>query len=142
MQLQFNFFCRDIERQLAFYRNVLSLPETPHAGSSIYRSLRGPDFEFGFHAGKAFELLGLHDRQPDPGANSVHGYPTFMLRNSDEVDALTLRAIAHGGRAVKRPYATHYGQWQAILADPEGHVFRLACEHLPEGVPVPPRPAA
>ena len=47
--------------------------------------------------------------------------------------AAVCEAAAAGGRVLKAPYATYYGQWQAVLCDPEGHVFRLSTLSLPGG---------
>jgi ubiquinone/menaquinone biosynthesis C-methylase UbiE len=35
------------------------------------------------------------------------------------------------GRIVKAPYTTYYGQWQAVLCDPEQQVFRLSALQAP-----------
>ena len=49
----------------------------------------------------------------------------------EAVDAAVRRVLANGGRIVKAPFRTYYQQWQAVLADPEGHVFRVSCLVLP-----------
>jgi catechol 2,3-dioxygenase-like lactoylglutathione lyase family enzyme len=142
MKLFVNLFCRDIEAQLAFYRALLNLPEDTHSRSPIYRAVETGAFQFGFHASAAYGLLGLGDRVPAPGEVApVTGYATFMLDNPSAVDAATEQAVQLGGRVIKRPYATYYKQWQAVLADPEGHVFRLSTLGLPPGVTAPPVPA-
>ena len=51
-----------------------------------------------------------------------------------DVSAGAERAVTLGGAVLKPPYATYYGEWQTVLSDPEGHVFRLSCAALPEGV--------
>ncbi|MBU1819429.1 MAG: hypothetical protein KKB08_22060, partial [Gammaproteobacteria bacterium] len=56
---------------------------------------------------------------------------TFMLDSPDAVTAASHQAMVLGGRIVKAPYATYYGQWQAVLADPEDNVFRLSAIGLP-----------
>ena len=60
-----------------------------------------------------------------------------MLGSCAEVDASSLKAAALGGRIIKAPYPTYYGQWQTVLADPENNIFRLSYQGLPEGVNVP-----
>lgn len=142
MKLFVNLFCRDIAAQLAYYQALLGLPEDVHAHSPIYRAIAGEHFQFGFHAPAAYPVLALDDRRPAPGAlPPVTAYATFMLGTPAEVDAAAARAAALGGRLLKGPYATYYGQWQAVLADPEGHVFRLSTTGLPAGVSAPPLPA-
>jgi predicted lactoylglutathione lyase len=128
MKLLVNLFCQDIDAQLAFYQALLNLPEDVHSHSPIYRSVATEDFHFGFHAPDAYDLLSLSNRKPDMLANApVTAYATFFLDSMDEVDRLTVKATQLGGRVVKAPYATYYGQWQSVVADPEDHVFRLSC---------------
>jgi len=142
MKLYFSLFCSDIEAQLAFYLALLRMPEAVASRSPIYRSIQASSFEFGFHATPAYAVLGVADRAPAPTANStqispVTSYATFMLGSCREVDDLTAKATALGGRVIKAPYPTYYGQWQAVLADPENNMFRLSFQGLPEGVTAP-----
>lgn len=138
MKLWFNLLCRDIEAQFGFYRQLLGLPEAEQSRSPIYRALETSEFQFGFNAVRAYELLGFVDRKPEgEGAVPVVAYATFMVDAPDLVDAAALQATTLGGAAVKGPFATYYGQWQVVLQDPEGNVFRVACLGLPEGVTRP-----
>lgn len=142
MRLFVNLFCRDIEAQLAFYQALLGLPEAEHSRSPIYRALATDAFQFGFHAPPAYGLLSLGDRMPaPPNTAPVTGYATFMLDTPENVDAAARRVTALGGRVVKAPYATYYREWQAVLADPEDHVFRVSTPGLPAGATAPPVPA-
>jgi catechol 2,3-dioxygenase-like lactoylglutathione lyase family enzyme len=135
MRLAVNLFCHDPERQLAFYRAVLGLPEIVASRSPIFRALGDDTVEIGLNAHAAYALLGLGDRAADGDAPApVTAYPTFMVDAPGEVDAACARASAHGGRILKAPYPTYYGQWQAVLEDPEGHVFRVGAAALPAGV--------
>lgn len=138
MKLFHNLFCQDIEAQLGFYMRLLALPEAVHARSPIYRAIETPGFQFGFHAPAAYGLLQLGDRIPRHGHEAtVSGYPTFMLDTPDAVSAGALRTVELGGRVIKKPYATYYAEWQVVLTDPEGHVFRLSCSALPAGAQAP-----
>lgn len=138
MKLYHNLFCKDIEAQLHFYGQLLGVDEALHLRSPIYRGFETPSFQFGFHAPAAYRLLQLESRTPDPaGDKPVTSYPTFMLDTPDSVTYSAERVAALGGRVIKAPYATYYGQWQAVLADPEGHVFRLSCDALPDGISSP-----
>ena len=145
MKLWFNLLCADIEAQMQFYRALLGWPEAEAIRSPIYRALRHEGVEFGFNAQPAYALLNLADRMPDEAAATqlppVTGFATFMLDTSADVDAATARVSALGGRIVKAPYTTYYGQWQAVLSDPEQHVFRVSTASLPPGVAPGPRPA-
>jgi predicted enzyme related to lactoylglutathione lyase len=142
MTLWFNLLCRDIEAQMAFYARLLGWPEAVHSRSPIYRALEHEGVQFGFNAAPAYALLGLADRVPDAATTPpVTAYATFMLDTPGSVDAAVREALAGGGRVVKAPYATYYGQWQAVLSDPEQHVFRVSAASLPLGVAPAPRPA-
>lgn len=142
MTLWFNLLCRDIEAQMAFYAHLLAWPEAVHSRSPIYRALEHEGVQFGFNAAPAYALLGLADRTPDAAATPpVTAYATFMLDTPEAVDAAVREAAAAGGRVLKAPYATYYGQWQAVLSDPEQHVFRVSAASLPPGVAPAPRPA-
>ena len=142
MTLWFNLLCRDIEAQMAFYARLLGWPEAVHSRSAIYRALEHEGMQFGFNAAPAYALLGLADRTPDAATTPpVTAYATFMLDTPGAVDAAVREALAGGGRVVKAPYATYYGQWQAVLSDPEQHVFRVSAASLPPGVATAPRPA-
>jgi catechol 2,3-dioxygenase-like lactoylglutathione lyase family enzyme len=135
IKLFHNFFCQDIDAQLAFYTQLLDLPEAGHAHSPIYRAVETPHFQFGFHAHAAYELLMIGDRIPAVGTRGcVSGYPTFMLDSPEAVSEGVQRAAELGAKVIKDPYPTYYGEWQAVLADPEDHVFRLSCATLPHGV--------
>lgn len=138
MKLYHNLFCKDIEAQLRFYGQLLGVDEALHLRSPIYCGFELPGFQFGFHAPAAYRLLQLEDLAPDPaGQRPVTGYPTFMLDTPAAVTDGSDRTAALGGRVIKAPYATYYGQWQSVLADPEGHVFRLSCDVLPSDVSAP-----
>lgn len=137
MKLYHNLFCRDIEAQLRFYQGLLGLPEAVHSRSPIYRAVEAPGFQFGFHAAPAYSLLHLDNRVPEGGLAPTTGYPTFMLDNPTAVETAADQALALGATRVKGPYPTYYGQWQVVLTDPEGHVFRLSTDGLPDGVCAP-----
>lgn len=138
MKLFVNLFCHDIAAQLQFYRALLGLPEATHSRSPIYCALEAPDFQFGFHAPPAYGLLALDDRAPGPDDRAtVNAYATFMLDTPDAVSAAAVHATELGGALLKAPYATYYGEWQAVLEDPEGHVFRVSTRGLPADVTAP-----
>lgn len=134
MKLWFNLLCRDIDAQFAFYRQMLDLPEAVQSRSAIYRALETPTFQLGFNAAAAYELLGMADRRPTPECVSpVIAYATFMVETPARVDDAGRSVEALGGAVIKPAFATYYGQWQVVLQDPEGNVFRVACAALPVG---------
>ncbi len=129
MKVWFNLLCLDIDAQLAFYSELLGWPEAGANRSPIYRALERDGVQLGFNAQAAYTLLNLATRQPDAATRAVApvtAFATFMLEGPDQVDLLADRSQRLGGVIVKPPYATYYGQWQAVIADPEQHVFRLS----------------
>ena len=138
MKLYYSLFCQDMNAQLSYYLLLLGMPEAVTHRSPIYRCIQATTFEFGFHAAPAYALLGVADRKPEPHqTSSVKAYATFMLGSCAEVDSLSTKAAALGGRIIKAPYPTYYSQWQAVLVDPENNMFRLNFAGLPEGVQAP-----
>ncbi len=137
LQLQVNLFCRDIDAQLAFYTAVLDAPEAVSARSAIFRAVALPHAQLGLHAPAAAALLGLADRVDSRHPPAVSAYATFMLDDAAAVNRACECALQSGARLIKAPYATYYGQWQVVLADPEGHVFRLSAVGLPAGQVAP-----
>ncbi len=143
MMLWFNLLCRDIQAQLDFYARLLRWPEAVRSRSPIYRALEHDGVQFGFNAPPAYGLLGLDARRPAGSSDApppVTAYATFMLATPEAVDEAAALAIRLGGRVLKPPCATYYGQWQAVLSDPEAHVFRVAAATLPAGIAPAPRP--
>lgn len=126
MQLLVNLLCEDIDRCCGFFQQLLGLQEIAAARSPIYRALQvGQEGELGFNAPAARALLHLDD---EPAATAgTRCFATFMLTTPQQVDAAAVQAQATGGAQIKAPYATYYGQWQAVLSSPEGHAFRVSC---------------
>jgi predicted enzyme related to lactoylglutathione lyase len=126
-----------MDAQFAFYQSLLGLPEHEVSRSPIYCALQGAAFQFGFHAQAAYSLLDLTGRRPATTEAPVTCYATFMLDSPEQVDAAATRAQYLSGAVVKAPYPTYYGQWQAVLSDPEGNVFRVSVAQLPLGIDRP-----
>ena len=120
-----NILSDDIERQAAFYSELLGFPELVGHRSPIYRCLDGNGVEMGFNAPKAYELLGIVDRRPAQRPAPVTSFFTIEVEAEALVDHAAARAGARGGRVLKQPYVTYYNGWQCVLEDPEGNVFRV-----------------
>lgn len=132
LRVFFNLFCQNVEAQLAFYQTLLGLPEITAKRSPIYRALDAGSTELGFNATQAYELLSLAARAPAEHATAATtGYATFMLPTPDAVDEAAAQTAALGGQVIKAPYATYYREWQAVLQDPEGNVFRASAALKP-----------
>ena len=114
------------------------MPEAVSHRSPIHRCIQATTFEFGFYASPADALQGVTDRAPAlQQTSAVTAYATFMLGSCIEVDVMSAKAAALGGHIIKAPYPTYYGQWQAVLLDPENNMFRLSFAGLPGGVQAP-----
>ncbi|MBL8379376.1 MAG: VOC family protein [Burkholderiales bacterium] len=118
-----NLFARDMEAQARFYAAALGFPEVEALRSPIFRCLDAGGVLLGFNAHAAYELLNLADRVPQRPVTSA--YATFELASTTAVDAGVKRILDLGGTLIKAPYRTYYNAYQAVLADPEGNVFRL-----------------
>lgn len=113
----------DPDRSVAFYADVFDLPEVASLASPHFRGLRLGPTVLGFSGPKAYELLQLP--QPAPDAVGVDTFLTFEAPSIEDVDGLTAKAAEHGATVLSPPSETYYGAWQAVLADPDGHVFRI-----------------
>lgn len=120
-----NIFAKDIDALSQFYGQLLGFPEIAERASPIYRCLdAGGGLELGFNAYRAYDLLGVADRKP-AAAGSVNVYLTFEVASLADVGDIAERAVTLGGYIIKQPYDTYYNARQVVLADPEGHVFRI-----------------
>jgi predicted enzyme related to lactoylglutathione lyase len=128
MKLLVNILCADIDRQMAFYQALFGFAEIESSRSPIYRALDTGASELGFNAPAARELLAL---PPAPGSASPGVFATFLVAEPDAVDRAAAEVARLGGASLKAPFLTYYGQWQAVLADPEGHAFRVSCLTVP-----------
>jgi catechol 2,3-dioxygenase-like lactoylglutathione lyase family enzyme len=130
MRLTVNLFCRNHEACFSFYQALLGGAEIESQRSTIFCSLSFGGFELGFHAPEAVTLLEAAPWQAagtSPAQPGAAHYPNFDVDTAAAVNAAADQAVALGGRVVKGPYATYYGAWQVVLADPEGHFFRINC---------------
>lgn len=134
MKMLVNLLCRDVQAQMDFYAGLFGFAEIAASRSPIYRVLDTGASELGFNAPQARTLLGLPDAPPQADGNlhPTGAFATFMVDRPHEVDAAAQRVVALGGRVLKPPFVTYYQQWQTMLADPEGHVLRVACLVLPD----------
>jgi predicted enzyme related to lactoylglutathione lyase len=64
--------------------------------------------------------LQLHERPPTPGDAGV-----AISFGVDDVDAMTVAAVAAGASIIKEPADQPWGERQSVLRDVDGHVFCL-----------------
>jgi predicted enzyme related to lactoylglutathione lyase len=122
-----NLFARDLDGLMGFYARLFGFGEIVAHRSPIYRCLDAHGVELGFNAAEAYALLSLEDRRPAPEAGPLPlgSYFTVELDTAEAVDHAAKDCVLLGGTIVKPPYLTYYNARQAVLADPEGNVFRI-----------------
>jgi catechol 2,3-dioxygenase-like lactoylglutathione lyase family enzyme len=117
----------NLERAIAFYRDVLGLPqlETP------------PSVAF-FEMGQTWlSLFPREDLAADAGIPAGgEGFAGFSLahnvRSPEEVDALLQHVADHGGRVIKWGKKAEWGGYAGYFADPDGFLWEVAWNpHFP-----------
>ncbi|MGH8353050.1 MAG: VOC family protein [Pseudomonas sp.] len=111
----------DLPRAVAFYRDVLKLPqlETP------------PGVAF-FELGQTWlALFPRTELAKDAGVSAEgSGFPGFSLahnlRSPAAVDALLAEVAAGGGRILKPGQTAEWGGYTGYFADPDGFLWELA----------------
>jgi predicted enzyme related to lactoylglutathione lyase len=99
----------DKARSLALYRDVLGLTEKYGQGDMTMLTVPGGDVE-----------VLLHERPPTAGPYGVA--VSFVV---GDVDAVTAAAEKAGASVVDPPADQPWGERQAVLTDPDGHVVCL-----------------
>jgi hypothetical protein len=109
---------RDFRASLQFYEAL-----------GFERRLRGTGDEVAFLDGGGVVLALWHWNYEALPADPVSAYRATSLawncRTPDEVDAAFARAIAVGGKALRKPEKTDYGGYRGYFADPDGHVWEI-----------------
>ena len=113
---------QDIDAVARFYQDVFGFEEIAAYRTPVFRALAATPVLLGIHGPEAYELLGLVGCQDRGGVTSM---VNFDVDGRDEVVSLAERVVTKGGRLIKAPFDTYYGAFQAVLADPEGNVFRV-----------------
>jgi catechol 2,3-dioxygenase-like lactoylglutathione lyase family enzyme len=99
----------DREKSLALYRDALGLAVTYEQGDMVMLAVPGGDVE-----------VLLHQRPPTAGMAGVA--VSFLV---DDVDTTTAAAGKAGASVVDPPADQPWGERQAVLTDPDGHVVCL-----------------
>lgn len=92
--------------------------------SDIFRAYESNNVVIGFSALSAYEMLNLNKRKSTDGDQVVL---TFEFANKTDVDSCVRSAVDSGATLVKSQFMTYYNWYMAVLRDPDGNAFRLAC---------------
>jgi predicted enzyme related to lactoylglutathione lyase len=99
----------DRDRALGLYRDALGLTVKYGQGEMVMLAVPGTELE-----------VLLHERPPTPGRAGIAA--TFLV---DDVDASTAAAEKAGAAVIDAPADQPWGERQAVLTDPDGHVICL-----------------
>lgn len=115
---------RDLTRAITFYESALGLPRRPMPDDAPVAF-----FELN---GSWLGLFGRQDLAADAGvADTGEGFAGIALaHNVDspaQVDTLLTHACEHGASLVKPGQPTDWGGYSGYFADPDGHLWEIAC---------------
>ena len=105
---------RDLEKALSFYRDGLGVSVSSRKGDLVVMDFG--DFQFGLYA----------NAKP---ANGPITKITLSHNVSDNpaVRALLQAAAKAGARIVTQPHVAIWGGYSGSFADPDGHLWEVAC---------------
>ena len=112
----------DLERSKAFYGALGWTVTREMPGEVVFYQING--MAFGFYG-----LDGLAQEQNRPVAALGTGAMTLAqnMATPGEVGAAFARAIAAGATPLAEPTEMHWGGYSSYYADPDGHVWEVAC---------------
>ncbi|MDS0283977.1 VOC family protein [Haloarcula onubensis] len=118
---------KDLDESIQFYRDGLDLPMRD----------REPDSDVAFFTLKG-AWLSVYPREklaedatvPDDGTGFSGMTLAHNVTSEDEVDAVLAEAKAAGGRIVKPAQDTFWGGYSGYFADPDDHLWEVACPDL------------
>lgn len=119
-----NVFSHDISAALAFYQEVLGLPETfrtPHDGSPEHVEMAAGGFVLALSTAEAARRVHGLDVEPGRPALSL----VFWV---DDVDATYDAVTAAGAPRVTAPHDTGNDNRNAVVRDPDGTLVELVAK--------------
>jgi len=117
------FLARDVAALATFYVEGLGLDEVVASRDARYREVEAGD---GCLIGFATETARPFINLPEEPATGTRSLLTFSVDTVADVAPAVDRAVAAGAELVREAIETAFGQYQAVLRDPEGNVFRLS----------------
>ena len=112
----------DLERAVAFYRDVVGWQPAPSP----------PEIAFFDLNGVVFSLFPNDELAKDMSADGTRAaaYAGFALahnvRSAAEVDEIFRRLKANGATVLKEPQEVFWGGYSGYFADPDGHPWEVA----------------
>jgi predicted enzyme related to lactoylglutathione lyase len=122
--MQVSLFSEDFIELSEFYRIVFDLTENEALRSDVFRGYMAGQVMVGFSAIAAYEMLGLDPRKTGDGDQTAF---TFQIETTADVDNIVKEAESRGATVMKAPFITYYNWYLAVLRDPDGNAFRVAC---------------
>ena len=118
----------DLERSYRFYSDGLGLPAGwgPDKGIVFFRT-RGTCLAL-YPADKLDEDIG-RTRPSEPGGPSIT--LAHNVETREEVDVVMTAAAAAGATVVKPAEEAFWGGYSGYFADPDGHLWEVACGAFP-----------
>ncbi|KPL69241.1 hypothetical protein SZ64_14700 [Erythrobacter sp. SG61-1L] len=116
------FFTRDVNRMADFYV-AIGLEEIESSRSEFYREVSAGGAKIGFAGQAAYTNLNIPD---DANPTGLRNILTLDVGTPDNVGPTVDKAVAAGGELVKPGFETTFGQFLAVVKDPEGNAVRLA----------------
>jgi catechol 2,3-dioxygenase-like lactoylglutathione lyase family enzyme len=113
---------RDLERSVAFYEQGLGLPRRESPPSVAFFELDGT--WLGLYGWDAL----AEDAQVSADGAGFRGVTlAHNVATEAEVDAVVAQAVAAGATLVKPPQKVFWGGYAGYFADPDGHLWEVAC---------------
>ncbi|MDA9123147.1 hypothetical protein N9J96_06555 [Paracoccaceae bacterium] len=122
--MQVTLFSKDFIGLSEFYRTVFDLNENEELRSDVFRGYMAGQCMVGFSALAAYEMLGLDPREKGDGDQTAL---TFSIESTEKLDTAVSESVKKGATIIKDPFTTYYHWYLAVLRDPDGNAFRLAC---------------
>lgn len=116
------YFTRDVNRMAEFYV-AIGLEEIVASRSDLYREVSAGAVRIGFAGQAAYASLNLAD---DADPTGLRGAITLDVGMPEDVGSAVQQALDAGGTLAKPGFETSFGQFLAVVKDPEGNAVRLA----------------
>ena len=119
-----NFYTRDIEAGLHFYRDLLGFAETfraPAEGIPEHVELQLNGFTIGLGTVEAASRV--HGVEAAPGSPAM-----VLVVWTDNVDAAFAELVAAGAPALQPPHDTGNSNRNALLRDPDGNLVEIVAK--------------